>query len=448
MSIQRRCNSILNVWIVACAIVLCGFLLATTATAASTPIYGPTVITQPGTYYLANSIVNSTEPVAILIQCSNVVLDGKAKTIDGTDQVGSVGIKIYNAAMTLVNVVVKNVICMDWESGVVLSDVKNSVFEKITAKSNTYYGVLVGGSSGNTFDKLTLADNGYDGILLYGSSNLNTISNSLSQNNGWSGVRVKASNGNIIQKSKFLNNLNHGIYLHDGANYNTITQNTITGNLIDGIKLYQDCNFNTITKNTITKQFNGAGLYSFKSDYNTISANTIQDCHNGIYIHTESDNNAISGNTIQNCTIDGIVLRNDANYNVISGNTVKKNLATGLALDGSDKNIIYSNIIRENQVQGAWIAGSSQNNVIFNNYFYNANNTKFVTTSANTWNLTYGNVKSITGGKYSGGNSWGQPNGQGFSQVTPDSDGDGICDSPYSIATNNIDKLPLKYKKK
>lgn len=429
-------------------VILCGLLLMPAATAASTPIYGPTVITEPGSYYLASSIVNSTEPVAILIQCSNVVFDGKAKTIDGTDATDSVGIKVYNAAMTLVNVIVKNVVCSDWGNGVVITDVKNSAFEKITATSNLAYGLLVGGSSGNTFDKLTLTNNGYDGMLLYGSSNLNTISNTLSQDNGWSGLRIKASSGNIIQKSKFLANTEHGLNLHDGASYNAITQNTITGNHIDGIKLYQDCDFNTITKNTLTQQFGGAGIYAYKSDYNTISANTIKDCRNGIYIHTESDNNAISGNTIQNITIDGIVFRNDANDNVVNGNTVSKNLATGLAIDNADQNVIYSNIIRENSVQGVWIAGNAQNNVIFNNYFYNTNNTKFVTTSANTWNLTYGNVKSITGGKYSGGNSWGQPNGQGFSQVTPDSNGDGICDSAYKMATNNIDMLPLKYKKK
>jgi|GEM_PF-2454675 len=436
-----------NLWLGFILVILCGLLLVPVTSAASTPIYGPTVITEPGSYYLASSIVNSTEPVAILIQCSNVVLDGKSKTIDGTDQAESVGIKVYNAAMTLVNVVVKNVICTDWATGVFINDVKNSVFEKITAKSNTEDGILVGHSTDNSFNKLTAIDNGRVGLLLYDGSNLNTISNVLSQNNGDDGIRLRYSNGNVVQKSKILGNKYQGIDLFQ-SNHNTITQNTITANGANAIYLNDECNLNIITKNTATGHLTTTAIPVSNSDYNEISSNTIKDNMYGIYLYAGSENNIISNNILQNNSMDGLYLNDDANDNLVYGNTIKQNAGTGLTLNGVDDNVIFGNYVRENKIQGVNIAGNAKDNVIFNNYFYNTNNTKFVTTSANTWNLTYGNVKSITGGKYSGGNSWGQPNGQGFSQVTPDSNGDGICDSAYAMATNNIDKLPLKYKRK
>ena len=64
----------------------------------------------------------------------------------------------------------------------------------------------------------------------------------------------------------------------------------------------------------------------------------------------------------------------------------------------------------------------------------------------NKWNLPQSAKKSITGGANSGGNSWGQPNGQGFSQITPATNG--ICNKPYTLATNNVDNLPLKWANK
>jgi nitrous oxidase accessory protein len=89
----------------------------------------------------------------------------------------------------------------------------------------------------------------------------------------------------------------------------------------------------------------------------------------------------------------------------------------------------------------------SSSNVIVNNYFYNDKNSVLVAgLPANKWNLTQSAQKSITGGANSGGNSWGQPNGLGFSQVTPATNG--ICNQPYTLAANNVDKLPLKWAKK
>lgn len=96
----------------------------TGALSAATPITGPVTITVPGDYYLANNINDSA--VGIIIAVPNVVLDGKGKTLEGVDGTISVGIRIYNAGMTLYNVVVKNVVVTDWGNGVFLTDMKNT----------------------------------------------------------------------------------------------------------------------------------------------------------------------------------------------------------------------------------------------------------------------------------------------------------------------------------
>ena len=52
---------------------------------------------------------------------------------------------------------------------------------------------------------------------------------------------------------------------------------------------------------------------------------------------------------------------------------------------------------------------------------------------------------NIVGGSYLGGNFWGYPNGTGFSQTCINTNGDGICDSPYVLDANNTDYLTLAY---
>ncbi len=223
-----------------------------------------------------------------------------------------------------------------------------------------------------------------------------------------------------MQNSKILNNKGPGINLDQG-NYNTLLKNTITGNV-------------------------GAGIVAYKASDNQITQNTLKDNLHGIFLNTESFNNDLYQNTATYSTSTGIFLNIGSNDNVIRGNTLDNNIYTGLRIRQSDANVIYDNKVRNNGWEGVWL-WDSEHNVLYNNYFFNVNNTNIIGTPSNTWNLTLSEQKSITGGKYSGGNSWGQPNGLGFSQVTPDSNRDGICDSKFVMAVNNVDWLPLKYKK-
>jgi parallel beta-helix repeat protein len=112
-------------------------------------------------------------------------------------------------------------------------------------------------------------------------------------------------------------------------------------------------------------------------------------------------------------------------------------------LIASARNRLHGNTVRSNGVYGidGYIA---RENVITDNLFVNANNTHIEEFDRNTWSLPASAGPNIAGGPQRGGNYWGQPDGKGFSEVTPDANGDGFCDTPYTIRAGNVDELPLK----
>jgi len=340
--------------------------------------------------------------------------------IDGSDDPNSVGVKIVNTAMSIVNVVVKNMILTDWGTGLLLNDVKDSLIDKVTISSCTGNGILLQNSRGNTVQNSVLQDNGACGMIFFEHSNSNTLQKITAQRNTQDGIRIRFSDNNLIQNNKLLNNGARGLNFAEQGNYNTVLKNTITDNAGNGIEVY-------------------------KSSDNQISQNTLKNNYNGIFLNSESFNNDIYQNTISSSTYNAVLFLGGSEDNVIRGNVLDNNLESGIWIRSSNSNVFYDNKIRNNAKEGIWL--DSTGNVFFNNYLFNVNNTNIIGTPKNTWNLTLSEAKSITGGKFSGGNSWGQPNGQGFSQVTPDTNRDGICDSRFVIAANNIDWLPLKWKK-
>ncbi len=88
----------------------------------------------------------------------------------------------------------------------------------------------------------------------------------------------------------------------------------------------------------------------------------------------------------------------------------------------------------------------SSNNIIYDNFFNNTVNMNSVigaSSGTNHLNTTKTSGTNVIKGSYIAGNYWATPSGTGFSETCIDSDSDGICDSRYSAAINNIDYLPL-----
>jgi parallel beta-helix repeat protein len=114
----------------------------------------------------------------------------------------------------------------------------------------------------------------------------------------------------------------------------------------------------------------------------------------------------------------------------------------GIFLGNSVNDTLTGNIIEANSYGIS--CQLSENNSIYNNLFNNSHNFYFSGVAYfNEWNTTNTSQKNIIGGPYTGGNYWTKPDGTGFSQICNDTDGDGICDTPYTLAANNTDFLPL-----
>lgn len=150
----------------------------------------------------------------------------------------------------------------------------------------------------------------------------------------------------------------------------------------------------------------------------------------------------IESNTITDNDKGIIILGRDNN---IINNIIIKN-KIGIDISGIN-NVIKSNYIKDNTQFG--IVPGKNSNIIYNNFLYNTNNIK-VNNIVNFWNVEKDKLidgTNIIGGKKIGGNFWGKPAGDGYSQSNDckDADNNGICDKPYQINPNNIDRFPLKW---
>ncbi len=179
----------------------------------------------------------------------------------------------------------------------------------------------------------------------------------------------------------------------------------------------------------------GAGIGVSDNCQVTISSSRVaSNLGNGIEAETSSV--SVSGSTIQGNKKTGIDYAR-------CGGTVSKNLINANGKDGiSERYDSYPHTITGNRItnnKDTGVAGTYSALTIYNNYFYNNVNSGY---QSGTLSVSKRAGPNIVGGPYIGGNFWGQPNGKGFSQITPDVNHDGFCDKPYT-ALGAVDKLPL-----
>ncbi len=333
---------------------------------------------------------------------------------------------------------------------------------KVSSKNNTiinssfehnYYGIhFVSWSSHNRVINSNFKDNLYYGIYFEYSHN-NTITNSSFAANDI-GIHFEHSYNNTLAYSVLedcisLYNSSYnriinttvteyiGIYLGQ-SNYNQIINSTFLGQGgSDGLK-FEGSNNNTVI-NSIIRNYAG-GLYLYNSSYNRIINTTSDSNTDGIDLRHNSNYNQIINSVISN-TLYGFYI-NNSTYNQIINSTIRNNTCGIQLVESSNNNTIHSNIIQDNSY-GIHIANSVFN-LIYNNLFNNSDNV-WVGDITNYWNTTYQvgtNIWNASLG-YIGGNLWTNPSNTGFSDNCTDADFDGFCDSPYVLATNNIDYLPI-----
>lgn len=269
-------------------------------------------------------------------------------------------------------------------------------------------------------DGITLDGNGYSATGIYVHENSGYIIENFV---GASPIRIEGleshSDSGIIRGNRITGVVGNSIDVMD-ANYIEITGNTISHCTKDGILLYGSSNIN-ITDNTIHDNKRGISCKG-GSQYNNIIGNVINDNWWGIIV-SWSEEHIISDNTIFNNSDIGIYLY--VSYgNTINSNSISDN-RRGIFMTGSNddggNNSIFCNNISSSSRYGIYIHNSNDNFIYHNNIVGSSvsNGYESLEIGSNQW--------------YMGttGNHWGDYDEPCESCV--DSDGDGICDSPYDI---------------
>jgi parallel beta-helix repeat protein len=158
----------------------------------------------------------------------------------------------------------------------------------------------------------------------------------------------------------------------------------------------------------------------------------------GVYF-SSVENSSIENSSVSSSPNIGVYMVS-SRYNDITNITIESSGDSGIFMGGSN-NTIMNNSILNNDLAGLNITGS--NNTIYENVFNNTQNAIFIGAPTNTWNIAKTAGTNVVGGPYLGGNYWTTPGGTGFSETCTDDSGDNICDSNYTLASGNVDNLPL-----
>jgi len=309
-----------------------------------------------------------------------------------------------------------------------------------TANDNSNVGIWLDTSIENNVGG-NQANRNLNGIWLTAST-FNVISENTCEGNRGNGINLTAgSTDNTISQNGLNNNNNMGIALEDGSNHNTLNANTANSNP-NGILLKQ-CQYNVIDQNAACNNTNVGIWLDSSADINTISNNTITGNKTaGIWL-TSSSFNPITNNSCNGNVGHGLTITSGSNNNKLMENSANENGGVGIGLISSNGNEISGNTINNNQWLGIYL-DTSNLQTIYNNNFINRGNALLAGTNTNNaWSISKTAGQNIVGGPFLGGNFWGKPDGTGFSQVTVDTDLDGLCDSAYEIAVANVDQLPL-----
>lgn len=239
---------------------------------AVTLITGPIDISKPGTYRLAEDVIDYSGTGAgatfIRIHCSDVIIDGGGHRLDGVDRAGSVGVGfMFQPNNKENNVTIRNLVLTDWDHGISKEMVTglNTRIQACTISSSAT-GIFISMTSDVAVSGCTLAGNSV-GVFVAGSNigikNSKFIRNSV-------GIRVTSLGSSTIDSNVFDQN---GVGIDSGGyrgviSSNQIKRSTDTGLVVplnSGTLVYNN-NFNNILNVQLTSSYqnNGPNIWSVK----------------------------------------------------------------------------------------------------------------------------------------------------------------------------------------
>lgn len=359
--------------------------------------------------------------------------------------------------------------------GIYVSNSNNTILMGNTVNSSEYDGIRFDSSNNSTITNNTASENSH-GFYVDSSTN-NTFTNNIASGNGYGFYVDRSTNNTLTGNVMNSNSINFHLTGRQNSHFDNIVD---TSNTVDGKPIYYvrntanmvydstnagifyciSCDNVTVKNLTLTKNSYGVffwntdnskienvnasnnhyGILLRSSSYNTLTNINVKWNGNGIHIYYHSNYNTVTSNNVKSNGWGGISLGSSTD-NIISNNNANSNGWGGIHIDSSNNNTLANNTASENQISGLYLRSSS-NNTIVNNLFNNTINFKYVELT-NTWNIPKTIGPNIVGGPYLGGNFWAKPDGTGFSETCTDTDKDGICDLSYTLASGNVDYLPL-----
>ncbi len=281
-----------------------------------------------------------------------------------------------------------------------------------------------------TVRDLVLEKNGV-GVFSFGASNSTLYNLTVSDNEF--GILSMVNSDSNCSNNTVENNM-CGIYFVAGEN-NDLSNNSISDNEF-GIMLASD---SSVLRNNLLSgnEYNFGALPFIEEGTGDIDTSNLVDGKPIYYLIGESDR------VLDASSNAGTVYLFDCENITVRDQVLEHNMY-GISLYNTTNSSLVGNHISSND-EGL-VLYDSCNNSIYNNLFMNLASVQLMGECAgNTWNISRTEGPNILGDPYIGGNCWANPQGTGFSEVTPDADGDGFCDTPYEISRsgNQFDSLPL-----
>jgi len=222
-------------------------------------------------------ITDCDASTGITIGANNIVLDCAGYTVDGMDELGTIGI----LASGRNNITIKNCVITDWVQGISLNNANSSLVQNNTLTSNTNFGVRIQ----STADHNIIRDN-------IANSNTNGVSSG-------TGFSVVLSTNNTFINNTANSNLAIGFVIGSGAN--NLTNNTANSNTQQGFSISGTASNLTILAN-ITAKSNTQNGVLFTNVNSTIITNSTISGNGGTTQHDFLS--ATNGNNITGLSVD------------------------------------------------------------------------------------------------------------------------------------------------
>ncbi|NJE10609.1 NosD domain-containing protein [Thermococcus sp. MAR1] len=191
------------------------------------PIGGefPIIINEPGYYRLETDGENLSMEYAVLINASNVLLDGGNHTLSGKE-LALYGVKVESVE----NVTVVNLNLKGWLlAGIYAENTAKIRISGNTVTGNTAEGVDVRNSRGAEVSYNTIKDLTGDGVYLKDTVN-SSISHNTLENAKGSGVELDTGSAGNLVWGNSISSSGVGIYLRPGSRSNVIFSNLVINN--------------------------------------------------------------------------------------------------------------------------------------------------------------------------------------------------------------------------